>query len=85
MRGWDKKAIRTLLPIYMERKIIEDSVFWIVETIIASRAGLRMKEVPIEVLPRQYGKSKSFSRRKMLAYPVKLLTTLLQESGRRGN
>jgi glycosyltransferase involved in cell wall biosynthesis len=85
MRGWSKKAIRTLLPIYMERKITEDSVFWIVETIIASRVGLRMKEVPIEVLPRQHGESKSFSRRKMLAYPVKLLTTLLQESGRRGN
>jgi len=85
MRGWNRKAIQTLLPIYLKREIIEDSVFWMVETIIASRVGLRMKEVPIEVLPRQHGESKSFSRRKMLAYPVRLLTTLLQESGRRGN
>ena len=84
MRGWNRKAIQTLLPIYMERKVIEDSVFWIVETFIASRAGLRIKEVPIKVLPRKYGKSKSFSRRKMLAYPVKLLTTFFKESLRRG-
>jgi glycosyltransferase involved in cell wall biosynthesis len=80
MRAWNRKAIQTLFPVYMERGFIEDSVFWIVETLLATKKGLRLKEVPIEVLPRLHGKSKSFAPGKMLVYPVKLITTLLQES-----
>jgi len=80
MRAWNSKAIQTLLPIYMERRMIEDSVFWVAETIIATKKGLRLKEVPIEVLPRNHGKSKSFSPRKMLMYPLRLLTTLIAET-----
>lgn len=80
MRGWNKKAIETLLPIYRKRKTIEDSVFWLVETILAKKKGLKLKEVPIEVLPRLHGKSKSFSPQKMLRYPAKLITTLIEET-----
>jgi glycosyltransferase involved in cell wall biosynthesis len=80
MRGWNKKAIETLLPIYRKRKNIEDSVFWLVETILAKKKGLKLKEVPIEILPRLHGKSKSFSPTKMLRYPVRLITTLLEET-----
>jgi len=79
MRAWNRKAIKTLLPVYMERKFIEDSVFWVVESLLATKKGLRLKEVPIEVLPRVHGNSKSFSRGKMLRYPIKLITILLQE------
>jgi len=79
MRAWSRKAIDALLPVYMERKFIEDSVFWVAETLLASKLGLRMKEVSISVLPRKYGTSKSFSKSKMLMYPLRLLTTLLQE------
>lgn len=80
MRAWNSKAIQTLLPVYRERKILEDSVFWIAETILAQRKGLTMKEVPIDVLPRNHGKSKSFSPRKMLLYPFRLIATLIQET-----
>jgi len=79
MRAWSRKAIDVLLPVYMERKFIEDSVFWVAETLLASKLGLRMKEVSISVLPRKCGTSKSFSKSKMLMYPLRLLTTLLQE------
>jgi len=80
MRAWSRKAIDALLPIYLERRFIEDSVFWISETLLASKLGLRMKEVSITVLPRRHGKSKSFSKPKMLMYPLRLITTLLQET-----
>lgn len=78
MRAWNRKAISTLMGQYKERKIVEDSVFWVAETILASKLGLRMKEVAIEVLPRIYGRSKSFSRHSMLMYPVRLITTLIE-------
>jgi hypothetical protein len=79
MRAWNRKAINTLMRQYKERKIVEDSVFWVAETILASKLGLRMKEVSIEVLPRIYGRSKSFSTGKMLTYPIRLITTLIEE------
>jgi len=78
MRAWNRKAINVLMDQYRERKIVEDSVFWVAETILASKLGLRMKEVAIDVLPRIYGKSKSFSTDKMLMYPVRLITTLIE-------
>lgn len=79
MRAWNRKAIRTLMDQYKERKVTEDSVFWVAETFLASKLGLRMQEVAIDVLPRRYGKSKSFSNGKMLMYPLRLVATLLEE------
>lgn len=79
MRAWSRRAIRTLLSVYMERRIGEDSVFWVAETFVAARKGLTLMEVPIEVLPREHGKSKSFSPRKMLLYPLRLLATIVNE------
>jgi len=79
MRAWNRTAISALIRQYKERKVVEDSVFWVAETFLASKLGLRMKEVVIDVLPRKYGKSKSFSHGKMLMYPLRLATTLLQE------
>lgn len=80
MRAWSHKALQTLLPVYTEKKCIEDSVFWLHETLLASKKGLRLKEVPIEVLPRRHGKSKSFSLGKMLLYPIRLFTALIEEA-----
>ncbi|RLI44625.1 glycosyltransferase family 2 protein [Candidatus Bathyarchaeota archaeon] len=82
MRAWSRKAIQTLMPNYMERGLIEDSVFWVVETLLASKKRLRLKEVPIEVLPREYGNSKSFSLDKMLLYPFMLIIPLIQKTRR---
>jgi glycosyltransferase involved in cell wall biosynthesis len=82
MRAWGRKAVKALLSMYEERGFVDDSVFWVVETLLASRNGLRLKEVPIEVLPRKSGRSKSFSTAKMLLYPLRLLTTLVQEARR---
>lgn len=80
MRAWSQKALQTLLPVYLEKRIGEDSVFWIAETILASKKGLTIKEVSIDVLPRNHGKSKSFSLGKMLLYPLRLIVTLIEET-----
>lgn len=79
MRAWNRKAIDKLMRHYAEKRFVEDSVFWVAETLLASRLGLRMKEVPIEVLPRTFGRSKSFSRYNMLMYPIRFITTLIEE------
>jgi len=78
MRAWNRHAIQSLILMYRERKFVVDAVLWMFETIMASKNGLRLKEVPIEVLPRKHGKSKSFSPTKMLLYPLRLIKTLLE-------
>ena len=70
-RAWNRKALEILLDEYFnKRKLPNDSVLWLVETIICSKRGLKIKEVPIKVLPRIFGRSKSFSLPKMVLYPV---------------
>jgi len=80
-RAWNKRALKILLNEYLNNKRLpDDSILWLIETIISTNHGLKIKEVPIEVLPRMYGKSKSFSYLKMLMYPVRLLQTLIEAS-----
>ena len=78
-RAWSRKALEVLLDEYLNsRRLPNDSVLWLVETIISNRKGLKIKEVPIKVLPRAYGKSKSFSLPKMILYPIRLLQILVE-------
>jgi glycosyltransferase involved in cell wall biosynthesis len=79
LRAWNRSALQALTATYLnERKLPDDSILWLVETITAYRKGFRIKEVPIEVLPRMHGKSKSFSRLKMMKYPAKLIRLLIE-------
>jgi len=79
MRAWNRRAIEILLSEYMDRGLIDDSVFWIAETLVASRKGLCLTEVPIKTLDRERGESKSFSFGKKLLYPVRLLLAFVEE------
>lgn len=82
LRAWNKRALNILTFIYLnKRRLPDDSVLWIVETLLADRKGLKIMEVPIKVLPRVYGKSKSFSFKKMIKYPLRLIVILLMERG----
>lgn len=79
LRAWNRRALHALVHTYLnERKFPDDSVLWLVEAITASKKGLRIKEVPIKVLPRMHGKSKSYSFMKMVKYPIKLIKLLIE-------
>jgi glycosyltransferase involved in cell wall biosynthesis len=79
IRAWNRRALHALARTYLnERSLPDDSVLWLVETITASKKGLRIKEIPIEVLPRMHGKSKSYCLMKMVRYPVRLIKLLIE-------
>jgi len=79
IRAWNRRALHSLARTYLnERSLPDDSVLWLVETITASKKGLRIKEIPIEVLPRMHGKSKSYSLMKMVRYPVRVIKVLIE-------
>jgi len=50
----------------------------LVETIIAGERKLKIEETSIKVLPRKYGKSKSYSLSKMVKYPIRLIRLLIE-------
>ena len=79
IRAWNRRALHALTHTYLnERMLPDDSVLWLVETIAASKKRLRIKEIPIKVLPRMYGKSKSYSLMKMIRYPIRLIKLLME-------
>ena len=81
LRAWNNGALQVLTRAYLEERILpEDSILWLVESVLAMKNGLRMKEVQVTMLPRVHGKSKSFTRFRMIKYPFRLMRLLLEEA-----
>jgi glycosyltransferase involved in cell wall biosynthesis len=81
LRAWNKEALQVLTRVYLEERVLpEDSILWLVESIIAMKNRLRMKEVKVTMLPRAQGKSKSFTGFRMVKYPFRLMRLLLEET-----
>ncbi len=79
LRAWNRRSLELLVKEYLARgKLPDDSILWPVETIMAYRNRLRIKEVAIEVLPRLHGKSKSFTFSKMVIYPYRLVALSIE-------
>ena len=71
IRAWNYKSIQILNQYYNNEEIIHDSLFWIRENIVASRKGLKIYEIPVFYKKREFGKSKSFSLKNMIEFPLR--------------
>ena len=78
LRAWRCGVLKDLLDTYEKHGYAEDSVFWLNETILLRKLGKTILEVPVSISLRMHGTSKSFTRLKMLNYPVRVFTTLLR-------
>src|SRR6266571_5830391 len=78
LRAWRCEVLKDLLDRYDKHGYVEDSVFWLNETILLRKLGKTILEVPVSIGPRMHANSKSFTRLKMLNYPVRVVTTLLR-------
>jgi len=78
LRAWRCDVLKDLLDSYDRHGYVEDSVFWLNETILLRKLGKTILEVPVSISLRMHGTSKSFTRLKMLNYPVRVFTTLLR-------
>jgi len=77
LRGWNAQSIKIFQKIYSTRPLPNNSTFWIVEDIIATKKNLTIKEVPTFYSKRKYGKSKSFSPLNMAFFVFRLLHILI--------
>ncbi len=78
LRAWRCDVLKDLIASYEKHGYVDDSVFWLNETILLRKLGKTISELPVSVSPRLHGTSKSFTRLKMLNYPVRVVTTLLR-------
>jgi len=77
IRAWNKKSIKMLNDYYTKQDLVHDSIFWIRESVVASRGGLRIFEIPAFYNKREFGESKSFSLKHMIEFPFRFIMAFL--------
>jgi len=77
IRAWNHKSIKMLNEHYDKKDLVNDSMFWVREDLIATRMGLKIYEIPVFYNERKFGKSKSFSLINMIGFPFRFLILFL--------
>lgn len=75
---WSQRACQTAIEASRRGKLRDASTFHIEELVVASRKGLKVEEISVKMLPRYFGKTKSFSPGKKLVFPFKLISSTLR-------
>lgn len=75
---WSRKACETAVKAAREGKLKDASTFHIEELVLAARKQLRVEEISVTMHPRQFGDTKSFSPRKKLLFPFKLVVSTIR-------
>jgi glycosyltransferase involved in cell wall biosynthesis len=79
-RAWSRFALQKLFECYKEIQLPDDSIFWVLESALTKKLNLKVVEVEASILPRIDGNSKSFSMKKQILFPIRLLTMLAKRS-----
>ena len=76
LKIWNSKAVETLIQAFNKGLFDEDSTILIEETLIEAKKRLIIEEIPVVMYPREYGESKSYSKKKMMMFPWNLIRSL---------
>jgi len=78
LKIWSRRACEVAIKAFQEGKLRESSTYHVEELIIAVRNKLNVEEIAVVMQPRLYGESKSYSIKKMLAFPVNLIKSTIR-------
>ena len=73
LKIWSRKACEVAIQAFKNGKLKEDSTYHVEELIIATRKKLKVEEISVVIRPRLYGETKSYSKRKLIMFPVNLV------------
>jgi glycosyltransferase involved in cell wall biosynthesis len=73
LKLWNRRACELMMQAFQKGKLKEDSTYHVEELIIANRRKLTVEEIDIVVRPREYGETKSYSPKKRIMFPLKLI------------
>ena len=73
LKLWSRRACEVAIQSFKNGKLKEDSTYHIEELIIAAKKKLHVEEISVVVRPREYGETKSYSKRKLIMFPLNLI------------
>jgi glycosyltransferase involved in cell wall biosynthesis len=78
LKLWNRRACELVIQAFQKGKLKEDSTYHVEELIIAARKRLKVEEIDIVVRPREYGETKSYSPKKRIMFPLKLIQSIIR-------
>jgi len=78
LKIWSRRACEVAIESFKDGKLRESSTYHVEELIIAAKNGLKVEEISVTMLPRQYGESKSYSKKNMVLFPLNLVRSTIR-------
>jgi len=75
---WSRKACEVAIQAFKDGKLKEDSTYHVEELIIAAKKKLEVEEISVVIRPREYGETKSYSKRKLIMFPPSLIRSTVR-------
>jgi glycosyltransferase involved in cell wall biosynthesis len=75
---WTRSACEVAIRAFKEGKLKEGSTYHVEELIIAARKKLKVEEICVVMHPREYGDTKSYSRKKLIMFPLNLIKSTVR-------
>ncbi len=74
----NREACEVAIQAFQDGKLEEQSTYDVEELLIATKRKLKMEEVSVTMRPRQYGETKSYSKRKLIMFPPNLIRSTIR-------
>ena len=78
LKLWNRRACELVIQAFQKGKLKEDSTYHVEELIIANKRKLTVEEIDIVVRPREHGETKSYSPKKRIVFPLKLIQSTVR-------
>jgi glycosyltransferase involved in cell wall biosynthesis len=78
LKIWNRRACEVAIQAFKDGKLKEGSTHHVEELIIAARKKLRVEEISVVIRPREYGESKSYSKMKLVLFPLNLVRSIIR-------
>jgi len=78
LKIWRREASEVSLAALQKGRLKEGSTYHVEELIIAARNKLKVEEISVTMRPRQYGETKSYSRKNMVLFPLNLVRSTIR-------
>jgi glycosyltransferase involved in cell wall biosynthesis len=75
---WNRRAVQTTIQAFNYGLFGDDSTILIEQYLFAVKKGLRIEEINVVMSPRQYGESKSYSKKKLAMFPFNLVRSVFR-------
>lgn len=78
LKIWSREACEVAIQAFKDGKLKEDPTYHVEELLIAAKKKLNVEEISVVIHPREYGETKSYSKRKLIMFPLNLIKSTIR-------